>query len=178
MADRRETHIWTDGETWHVYTERAHDLRRFERWFGPPTRAGRDGECAQWDLPGDALRIGRKVRSPSKPPSDFTCTARIQGASPLVSAKARDNSARKPPLPISVPRSGRSLSSTGGTPEASGREVFFPSASYAMSRSANNGRVRLPFGWRCSSREMDSTAKSGGPRAKAPAWNSARCSHR
>lgn len=67
MADRRETHFWTDGQTAHLYSERAADIRRFEEWIGPPTRRGRGGACAHWDdLPGDALRIRRKVQRGSR----------------------------------------------------------------------------------------------------------------
>jgi hypothetical protein len=63
VADRRETHTWFDGERWNLYTERGADMRRFEAWFGSPSRRGRDGEVAFWDdLPPDAVRLHRKRR--------------------------------------------------------------------------------------------------------------------
>ena len=77
MADRRETHVWFDGETWSVYTERTHDRNRFVGWFGPPTTEGRDGETARWEgLPKDAVRVRRKARRPSKSPSESQVRAR------------------------------------------------------------------------------------------------------
>ena len=76
MADRRETHVWTDGEAWHVYSERAFDIRKFERWFGAPVRRGRDNECAAWELPADALRLRAKANRPSKSPSESQLRAR------------------------------------------------------------------------------------------------------
>ena len=46
MADIRETHVWFDGDRWHLYTERRADLTRFTRWLGEPTRRGRGDACA------------------------------------------------------------------------------------------------------------------------------------
>lgn len=61
MANRQETHVYFDGLSWGIYTERAADIRRFTLWFGTPTRRGRDGSVAGWDgLPPDSLRVRRK----------------------------------------------------------------------------------------------------------------------
>lgn len=79
MADRKkseshlETHVWFDGETWHIYSERHYDIARFERWFGKPSRRGRENACAHWEsLPPGILRIAKRFRRPlaaSQPPS-------------------------------------------------------------------------------------------------------------
>lgn len=49
MTARLETHLYFNGESWGIYTERHADIRRFTAWFGPPTRRGRQGACAGWD---------------------------------------------------------------------------------------------------------------------------------
>ncbi len=75
-GDVRETHVWFDGSTWFVYSERAADRRRFERWFGPPARIGRNGATAHWKLPGDALAVRRKARRAPNPPTEKQVSAR------------------------------------------------------------------------------------------------------
>jgi hypothetical protein len=99
MAERRETHAWFDGEGWHLYSERAPDIRRFEAWFGPPTRRGRDGACAHWNaLPPDAVRIRRKAHRGSKPPSDKQVQARDAFRA---ARRASGHAARSPADPFS-----------------------------------------------------------------------------
>ena len=73
VRDRGETHVWFDGEHWFAYTERKPDIRRFEEWFGAPTRRGRDDACAAWDeLPKDALRVRKRSKRPGfKPTGGF-----------------------------------------------------------------------------------------------------------
>ena len=84
-----ETHAWFDDYTkvWHVYTERKPDIRRFEEWFGPPSRPGRGGACAHWDsLPADALRIARRRKrttaQTSKPATTTKIAAEITSTKP------------------------------------------------------------------------------------------------
>ena len=74
MANRLESHYYFDGEFWSIYTERAADIRRFEEWFGKPTRESRpgasgEGTCAAWSgIPGNDLRLRRR-RKGGKAPS-------------------------------------------------------------------------------------------------------------
>lgn len=64
VGNRGETHVWFDGEFWFIYTERLAEIRRFEGWFGAPTRRGRDNAVAYWDsLPKDSLRIRRRRKA-------------------------------------------------------------------------------------------------------------------
>jgi hypothetical protein len=73
VGNRGETHVWFDGEFWFAYTERLSDIRRFEEWFGAPTRRGRDDAVAWWDqLPKDALRVRKRSKRPGfKPKGGF-----------------------------------------------------------------------------------------------------------
>lgn len=67
-GDRQETHFWTDGKEWHVYSERPGDIRRFSEWLGAPTRTGRGGETAWWDnIPQEALKVRPKSKASRSP---------------------------------------------------------------------------------------------------------------
>lgn len=69
MADIRETHVWFDGEHWHVYTERPADARRFGKLLGKPDPGYGPGPLGQkrevwwWrSRPKDSLRVGARRR--------------------------------------------------------------------------------------------------------------------
>lgn len=69
-APTLESHAWYDG-TWHLYTERPADARRWTAWFGHAHTIGRhNGTPRSWrwhDLPANLLRVAKR-HSRSKTP--------------------------------------------------------------------------------------------------------------
>lgn len=77
---RQETHVWFDGESWMVYSERRADIARFTKWLGTPTRYSRSETVAAWDgVDRDALRIRRKAKRGSRAVSPATLEALSRG---------------------------------------------------------------------------------------------------
>jgi hypothetical protein len=80
MASRLETHAWYDGQAWSVCSERAADIARFTKWWGKPSRMGRDGSVAHWDsLSPDVIRLARRRKGRVSPNAAKALTAFREG---------------------------------------------------------------------------------------------------
>lgn len=97
MAEsRQETHVWFDGISWAIYTERPSHARRFETLFGTPNPRASTATGARqvWNwtgIPKPNLRINRKRNVQSRQVAPSTLTALQAGKNRVVHERKARN---------------------------------------------------------------------------------------